>query len=78
MEDLRLAAHDRQTDPFVTVEQAMVDLSWTAIWNGLAIEDASLNGMVVSVVRRPDGSSNLPGGASGTEWRRIASTPPSA
>ena len=67
VEDLRLAARDRQTDPFVTVEPAMVDLSWTAIWNGLAIEDASLNGMVVSVVRRPDGSSNLPGGASGTE-----------
>ena len=67
IEDLRLAARGRPTEPFLAVDEATVDLPWAAVWNGLSIDDLSLRGVALSVVRGPDGRSNLPAGRGATE-----------
>ena len=62
IEDLRLAVRDHPQEPFLRVGETRIDLSWSAIWNGLALEELVLRRAAVTVVRRSDGSSNLPAG----------------
>ncbi len=60
-EDLSLATVDHENEPFLSIDRAVVDLSWSALWGGGAYVDAvSLHGAVVSVRHRADGTSNLP------------------
>lgn len=59
---LELAARDHADEPFLQVEEVVVDLPWTAVWGGPAIDTLFLDGPALSVVRHADGSSNLPAG----------------
>ena len=72
VEDLHLAASDHPTEPCLTVDRAAADLPWSAVWQGLAIDELSLTGVAVSMVGRSDGSSNLPAG----QAPRAAPMPP--
>ena len=64
---LELAASGRTDEPFLTVAEALVDLPWSAVRDGIAVDELRLERPVVSVVRRADGSSNLPGGGASVD-----------
>ena len=70
IDGLRLAAPGYAREPFLRAAEARVDVSWRAIWGGAAIEVLELRGAAVSVIRRRDGSSNLPVGVDGSAPRR--------
>ncbi|MYD69336.1 MAG: BamA/TamA family outer membrane protein [Acidobacteria bacterium] len=65
LEDLRLAARGQSAEPFLFVEEATVDLPWAAVWGGVSIDDLTLRGVALSVVRGSDGRSNLPAARGG-------------
>ncbi|MCY4638459.1 MAG: translocation/assembly module TamB domain-containing protein [Acidobacteria bacterium] len=56
---LTLSAHGHGDEPFLTVDEAVVDLPWTIV-SGPAIDTLSLDGAALSVAVHADGSSNLP------------------
>ncbi len=58
--DLKLAAPDNPTEPFLAIEQAVVDIPWSALWGRVSIDDVSLRGVTLTVAHRADGTSNLP------------------
>ncbi len=62
---LRLAARDHPQEPFLYVGEARVDLPWSAIRDGPAIDELVLRRAAVAVIRRSDGRSNLPARAAG-------------
>ena len=67
IKDLRLAARNHETEPFLSMDRAVVDLPWSALWGGgVSIDSVSLHGVGVAVRRRADGTSNLPGIGIGT------------
>lgn len=66
VEDLRLVARGHPLEPFLAVDEATVDLPWAAVWTGLSIDDLSLRGVALSVVRGADGALNLPSARGGT------------
>ncbi len=66
VEDLRLAARGHSTEPFLAIDQAVVDLPWSALWSDVSIDNVSLRGMALAVTYRTDGTSNLPATGGGT------------
>ena len=59
---LTLAARDTPDTPFFTVDEARVDLPWSAVWRSLSIETVELGRPALTIFGFADGTSNLPGG----------------
>ncbi len=58
--DVALAVPSHTAEPFFRAGKVVVDLPWTVVWDGPAVEALVLDGPALTVVRRADGSSNLP------------------
>ena len=65
IEHLKLAARDHPNEPFLAIEEAIVDIPWSALWGGVALDDLSLRGVTLTVAHRADGTSNLPAAGGG-------------
>ena len=65
LQDVSLAAHGHPREPFLRAGEVRVDLTWSALWDGPALEELVVRRAAVSVVRRGDGSSNLPASGDG-------------
>ena len=57
---LSLATRERPDEPFFTVDDARVDVPWSAAWGGVSVETIAMVNPTVSVRTDADGSSNLP------------------
>ena len=64
---LEVAARGHVGEPFLTVDRAVVDLAWSSVWRGASVDGLFLGGASVSVLRRADGRSNLPGALLGVD-----------
>ena len=58
--DLRLAEREHAAEPFLTIDEVIADLPWSAIWRGFSIDELSLTRPTVSVARSADGAANVP------------------
>ena len=67
LDDLTLATRNHETEPFLTVDRAIVDLPWSVLWSDVSINEVSLFGVAVAVTQRADGTSNLPATGGGTD-----------
>ena len=57
---LALASRGREDTPFFTVDEARIDLPWSALWDEVSVQAVSLVRPHLSFLVDPDGSSNLP------------------
>ena len=71
---LTLAARDHVDEPFFTVDEARIDLPWSALWRAWSLEVAELVSPRIVILDRADGTSNLPASDARPP---AAATPPS-
>lgn len=63
LRDVRLAASGHEQEPFLTADRVAVTLPWSVFAGHFALDRVELDGARVGLVRRADGSSNLPHGS---------------
>ena len=71
---LTLAARDHEDRPFFTVDEARVDLPWSALWRAWSVDAVEIGRARIEILQRADGSSNLP---ASEDRSHTSSTPPS-
>lgn len=59
-EGLTLATRERADEPFFTVDEARIDLPWSAVWDELSVQAVTLVSPRLLVRTDAGGSSNLP------------------
>ena len=57
---LTLAARDHEDRPFFTVDEARIDLPWSALWRAWSVDALELVRPRFEILQRADGTSNLP------------------
>ena len=66
-EGLTLATRERADEPFFTVDEARIDLPWSAIWDELSVQAVTLVSPRLLVRTDAGGSSNLPSTGADTD-----------
>ena len=73
---LRLAARDRQAEPFLTVEDVSLELPWSILWGEPTVESIQLRRPRLSMLTTVDGLSNLPNVEPETSRTDATAAPP--
>ena len=71
-EGLTLATREQADEPFFTVDEARIDLPWSAIWDELSVQAVTLVSPRLLVRTDAEGSSNLP--STGADTAAVAAS----